>query len=133
MLASPATWQFVVDAPAGYAYFGDSGQGLDNAWSRGVSLGDVDGDGDIDAFVANNGANTVWLNDGGGTFADSGQLLGDSDSYDISLGDIDGDYDMDAFVANGGFNRVWLNNGSGTFTDTGIVISTKPHDGFNSR
>ncbi len=31
--------------------------------SGGTSLGDVDGDGDLDAFVANNGqANRVWLN-----------------------------------------------------------------------
>ena len=80
-------------------------------------LGDVDGDGDLDAFVANWGQpNTVWLNNGFGFFADSTQSLGTSQSSGISLGDVDGDGDLDAFVANyGDPNKVWLNNGSGTF------------------
>ncbi len=63
--------------------FTDSGQTLGNHASRGVSLGDVDGDGDLDAFVANyNQPNRVWLNQGGaqggtaGSFTDSGQTLG---------------------------------------------------------
>ena len=64
-----------------------------------VALGDVDGDGDLDAFVANsNQANRVWLNDGSGTFTDSGQSLGDSSSWAVALGDLDGDGDLDAFV-----------------------------------
>jgi len=38
-----------------------------------VTLGDLDGDGDLDAWVANlSQANRVWLNDGSGTFTDSG-------------------------------------------------------------
>jgi hypothetical protein len=77
-----------------------------------VSLGDIDGDGDQDAFVTNkNQANKVWLNDGSGNFTDSGQSLGSSYSYDVSLGDLDGDGDQDAFVANydGQPNKVWLN------------------------
>ena len=57
-----------------------------------MSLGDLDGDGDLDAFVANlDEANRVWLNDGSGNFTDSGQSLGDSDSEGLSLGDLDGD------------------------------------------
>ena len=38
--------------------------------SRAVALGDLDGDGDLDALVANFGgeAETVWLNDGLGNF-----------------------------------------------------------------
>ncbi len=42
--------------------FTDSGQTLGNHYSFSVSLGDVDGDGDLDAFVANHDANRVWLN-----------------------------------------------------------------------
>jgi hypothetical protein len=58
-----------------------------------VALGDVDGDGDLDVFVANNGqANRVWVNDGSGGFSDSGQSLGSSFSYGVALGDVDGDW-----------------------------------------
>ena len=50
----------------------DSGQSLGSSTSRDVSLGDVDGDGDLDAFVANQfQGNRVWLNDGSGSFTNS--------------------------------------------------------------
>ena len=112
--------------------FVDSEQSLGSAYDRGVALGDVDGDGDLDAFVANSGANKVWCNDGGvqggtqGTFSDSGQSLGSANSHGLALGDVDGDGDLDAIVANyGQANRVWLNNGGaqggtpGSFSDSG--------------
>ena len=103
--------------------FADNGQALGNSRSQGVSLGDLDGDCDLDAWVANtdSGPNIVWLNDGDGSFTDSGQLLGNSSSSDVALGDLDGDGDLDAWVANYGDsatgepNRVWLNCGDGTF------------------
>jgi len=100
-----------------------------------VALGDVDDDGDLDAFIANAGANKVWLNDGG-NFVDSHQRLGSSVSKDVGLlwlqrqlrgtghayldssvssdvelGDVDGDGALDALVANVGAeeaNKVWL-------------------------
>ena len=70
------------------AYFEDSGQTLGSSGSIGVALGDVDGDGDLDAFVVNsfNEANIVWLNDGDGVFTDSGQSLGSRASYGVTLG-----------------------------------------------
>ena len=82
-------------------------------------MGDLDGDGDLDAFVAQRSAqaNKVWLNDGSGNFSDSGQSLGNSDSQGVALGDVDGDGDLDAFVGElrGDANKVWLNDGSGSF------------------
>ncbi len=92
--------------------------------SREIVLGDLDGDGDLDAVVANydapgtGQANTVWLNDGDGGFSDSGQLLGDKNSVGLALGDLDGDGDLDAVVANTYVetNTVWLNDGAGTFS-----------------
>ena len=95
-----------------------------------LGAGDLDGDGDLDAFVANNnGGNKVWFNNGSGRFTDSGISLGNSSSHDISLGDLDGDGDLDAFVANfDQHNKSWLNNGTGTFIDSGHSPSTLDTD-----
>lgn len=111
----------------GTGIFTDSGQRLGNASSLSLDLGDVDGDGDLDAFVANDDGqpNTVWWNDSTGVFTDSGQRLGSSDSQAIALGDFDGDDDLDAFVGNTHVdpsrrgNTVWWNDGTGYFTDSG--------------
>jgi hypothetical protein len=106
----------------GSGTFTDSGQGLGDSESSGVALGDVDGDGDLDAFIANINKNKIWLNNGSGTFTDSDQVLGNSGSRGVALGDVDGDGDLDAFIANSylsNANKVWFNDGSGTFTDSG--------------
>ncbi|MCP4149004.1 MAG: hypothetical protein GY757_14750 [bacterium] len=44
-------------------------------------MGDLDGDGDLDAYDARYGFNRVWLNDGAGKFSDSGQAMGAYDSF----------------------------------------------------
>jgi hypothetical protein len=103
-------------------HFSDSDQALGNSSSQAISLGDLDGDGDLDAWVANhaNQPNRIWINDGLGNFTDSGQALGNSTSVDVALGDLDGDGDLDAWVVNtlGPPDRVWVNDGFGTFTDS---------------
>ena len=85
---------------------------------RSAALGDLDGDGDLDAFIGGTQRNTVWLNDGNGNFTDSGQALGSSDTWEVELGDLDNDGDLDAFGANVNNlpNETWLNDGSGTFS-----------------
>lgn len=68
----------------------DSGQSLGYSDSYDVGLGDLDGDGDLDAFIADmsSGGNMVWLNDGAARFTDSGLRLGSSFSRAVALGDL---------------------------------------------
>ncbi len=106
--------------------FVDSGQRLGTARSWDVALGDLDGDGDTDAFVTNGSAgdinNTVWLNDGG-TFSAVAQRLGYG--MGVALGDLDGDGDLDAFVVSwDDAGQVWLNDGSGMFSDSGQALGS---------
>ena len=121
--ATKHVWQFRAEAAAGSGLFVDSGQEIgnpaSNISSQGVELGDLDGDGDLDAFVANNATgNRVYLNDRG-VFTDAGQSLGGNMSQEVALGDLDGDGDLDAVVSNvyGQGNRVWQNNGAGVFSE----------------
>jgi hypothetical protein len=106
------------------AVFVTNGQQLGNAHSYDVAVGDLDGNGHLDAFVANDGANKVWLNDACAQFSDSEQALGDANSFAVALGDVDGDNDLDAFVANNGANKVWLNDGFGVFSDSGQALGS---------
>jgi len=135
----------------GYGRFRDSGQRLGNGVGERVALGDVDGDGDLDAFVANSGIYTgyvsnndqrardrLWLNDGGGHFSRSSQDLGAWHSAAVDLGDLDGDGDLDAVVAverdwyrdDGEWHsrpsdRVWLNDGTGRFSGSGQLLDSR--------
>ncbi|KAL6068094.1 VCBS repeat-containing protein [Balamuthia mandrillaris] len=100
-----------------------------------------DGDGDLDAFVANwdGQSNQVWFNRGNGTFTLGPQTLGNGDSAGIVLGDLDLDGDLDAYVANfGALNEVWMNDGTGVFTrnlnsagsdSNGVVLGDIDRDG----
>ena len=96
----------------------DSGQRLGQSSSSVVQLGDLDGDGDLDAFVGctANEADRIWLNDGGGIFHDSGQRLGNSMTVGLSLGDLDGDGDLDAVTTSlKSAATIWRNTGTGKF------------------
>jgi hypothetical protein len=107
----------------GSGQFDDSGQSLGSASTYALALGDVDGDGDLDAFVGNEGANEVWLNDGHGNYNDSGQTLGDASTQVVNLADVDGDGDVDALVGNDKACEIWLNDGTGTFGDSSQRLS----------
>lgn len=103
----------------GSAVFTPTAQTLSFDWNEGAALGDLDGDDDLDLFLANwAGSDTVWLNDGSGTFTNTNQTLSSNGSLDVVLADVDGDADLDAIVAKNvpDADEIWLNDGSGQFS-----------------
>jgi putative intracellular protease/amidase len=109
--------------PAPESLLEESPQEFDSRGTFQAGLGDLDGDGDLDAVFANpQGHNSeVWLNDGIGTLVDSGQQLTQY-GHGVGLADFDGDGDLDAFIACHQFvtpSKVYLNDGTGLFQDTG--------------
>ena len=91
-----------------------------------IALGDLDGDGDLDALVSHAGPylsgpyhpTRLFLNDGAGRFTEEGRTLGDPSFHQFALGDLDGDGDLDAFVyhqvvsaSRSSYSAVWFNKG----------------------
>ena len=90
-----------------------------------ASLGDVDGDGDLDLLFASwagKGKVVVRFNDGTGTFGGGSSVAVGSYPSAPALGDVDNDGDLDLVTANyGGIRQsvsVRLNDGHGTFGGT---------------
>jgi Ca2+-binding RTX toxin-like protein len=94
------------------------------------TFADIDGDGDLDAFIGERFAGTIFfLNTGSAT---APAFAGSSTGFGLELGylaspafaDIDGDGDLDAFVGGGDGNTLFfrntlsLRNGSGGLTAT---------------
>jgi hypothetical protein len=99
----------------------------------GVALGDVDGDGWTDVYLARlDGANVLYRNLGGWRFEDITEVAGVAAPNRFSTGavfaDLDGDADLDLLVtAMGGPNAAFLNDGQGRFTEAtdtlGLALS----------
>ena len=72
------------------------------AWGQGVCAGDADGDGRIDLYVTNWGANVLFRNKGDGTFEDIAAQAGVAAggwSTGCAFFDADADGDLDLYVA----------------------------------
>jgi hypothetical protein len=113
----------------------------------GVLAADLDGDGDLDLFVANDlMANFLWINKGDGTFADEGLVRGvafDAEgkalaSMGVDAGDVDGDGDLDLFTTHftRETNTLYVNDGGGFFhdgtEDSGLGTPSWVHTGFGT-
>ena len=80
----------------------DSGVAVEG-YGMGVAAGDYDGDGDVDLYVTNLGANVLLCNEGAGKFVDRTAEAGVGDEHwgtSACFFDMDGDGDLDLFVAN---------------------------------
>lgn len=84
----------------GKGEFTDSGQNLGTFYSLSVALGDLDNDGDLDAYTGSwNISSRVWLNDGKGNFSDARMKMYSPNNAGVVLADMDGDADLDVFVS----------------------------------
>lgn len=90
-----------------------------------LELADVDGDGDLDVVVGNEGQNELFLNDGGRLVDATERSLPArvGETREVRAADVDADGDVDLIVANVRFvldesaqDYLLLNDGSGVFT-----------------
>ncbi len=104
--------------------------------AMGVGAADIDDDGFMDIFVANDHTlNYLWYNEGGKRFVDKGTMSGTAFSQageatvsmSVDFADYNGDGLLDIFVSDDTYCSLYENQGEGVFADKGMPsgISTK--------
>lgn len=130
--------------------FRDGAGALEDTAARrglGVVSADLDGDGRLDLYVANDGdANLLWHNRGDGRFAEhawpSGTAVNRDGQMEAGMGveaaDLDGDARVDIFLTHltGESNTYYRNLGDGLFEDdtatAGLAAPSLPYTGFGT-
>ena len=108
----------------------------------GAALADVDGDGDLDAYLVQSGyrldaaggarrGNQLFLNRGDGTFDSSGEGAHDGYGMGVTAADYDADGDVDLYVTNVGANALLRNDGRGHFEDVAAAAGVA-HEGWGT-
>jgi hypothetical protein len=120
LAATPYVYQFTAAATGGSGIFGSGSDLAVSNHLTSVVVGDLDGDGDLDAVLGNAGGTTVnvRLNDGSGTFGSGSNPSAGPSPERVALGDVDGDGDLDLLTANLLYNStvsVRFNDGRGSF------------------
>jgi hypothetical protein len=95
-----------------------------------VALGDLNGDGFLDAVVGNRGPDEIWLNDGQGNFTLDEQTLGSEATRFVFLADLSGDGHLDIFIGDDTRGQVWFNDGAGNFTAGDQLMEYNRYDGL---
>lgn len=106
----------------------------DTGWSLAIGTGDLDKNGWVDLYIANDfGPDKMYRNNGNGTFTDVSERAFGIDTkkgMNAELGDYDNDGWLDIYVTNitepflNECNMLWRNNGDFTFTDVSLATQT---------
>jgi len=109
----------------------------DTGWTLALGTGDLDDDGDVDLYLANDfGPDRVYRNDGGKLVDVTEQATGAPDrsaGMNVDVGDYDNDGDLDVYVTNilnqmlPQGNMLWQNQGEMRFVD--VAVPTGSIDG----
>ena len=115
--------------------FSDASAGLTGVNFASSSLGDVDGDGDLDLVItgrdsgdSENYTATLYTNDGTGGFTDASAGLTGLWTGSSSFGDVDDDGDLDLVITgkvdlNTTTALLYTNDGTGTFSNSGAGLA----------
>ncbi|MCG8462807.1 MAG: CRTAC1 family protein [Holophagales bacterium] len=125
-----------------------AGLGTVTGAGLGVVCEDLDDDGWVDIYVANDGdPNQLWMNQGDGTFLDDALIMGTSANaaglYEAGMGvvaaDFDNDADLDLFLTHlrDETNTFYRNLGPGVgfedqTTRVGLAAASTPYTGFGT-
>ncbi len=111
-LSSAKVYQFRAATSGGPVVFSNVSRDVETGTTnktRTTSIGDLDGDGDLDLITGNFGdVNRVYLGNGSGSFATGSDVeTATNPAKSVSLGELDGDGDLDLILAADGI-RVLL-------------------------